>query len=406
MMRAGKALLITLLLMISSLVQAASCEDGLSLALSYEKPLGELARFLEVEVVGEGIRKKFIGEDVIHLGGVTKGVYYIIARWKGVEVGKWVIGVSEENLALNLKLALTDLSLEVKDLEDRPLKDILVEISPRIYGEMKVSDGIILLKAMPSTLTYLLKTSWRSPLYGTMASSSVSITPLEAKLMRSIILPVGDLRVRVVDLGGEPIGGAIIRLAGVEARTDSMGEAIFQQIPLESEDHRSIRYNIEVIRNESLLYSGVIEVSRARTSLTIVIELYDLRVKVEGVLGQPLPYAKVVLRREGVEVGAYAADSGGYLEVRGLPPAIYSIEVDWRGYVGKATISMEDLKAGRIAVIRLPIYAELLGVPLTLQSLIMVILAGILMVIAVAIILIEYILWRGRKLGIYPPKKK
>ena len=60
-----------------------------SISFDYKKPLGRFSRFLEVEFIGDGIRESFIGEDIIDLRALPPGTYYIVARWMGIEVGRW-----------------------------------------------------------------------------------------------------------------------------------------------------------------------------------------------------------------------------------------------------------------------------------------------------------------------------
>ncbi|MEN2974211.1 MAG: hypothetical protein ABDH32_01375 [Candidatus Caldarchaeales archaeon] len=59
----------------------------------------------------------------------------------------------------------------------------------------------------------------------------------------------------------------------------------------------------------------------------------------------------------------------------------------------------------RIIVIELPPYTEILGIPLTFYMFIGLVVGAVFLALAITILLIEYILWRGKKLGIYPPKK-
>ena len=55
-------------------------------------------------------------------------------------------------------------------------------------------------------------------------------------------------------------------------------------------------------------------------------ELYDLKIRVEGAMDQPLPYARITLKRGRVELGTYNADEGGYLIIADLPLSDYTAE--------------------------------------------------------------------------------
>ena len=133
--------------------------------------------------------------------------------------------------------------------------------------------------------------------------------------------------------------------------------------------------------------------------------LYDLKIRVEGAMNQPLPYARITLKRGGVELGTYSADEGGYLIIPALPLSDYMAEAEWKGFKGSTTITKDDLRAGRVAVIKLPPYVEILGIPLTFSSLVILVLGIIVGIVLMVIGLMEYMMWRGRRLGVYPPKK-
>ena len=400
----GKGLAVASILLIALAASTIIPINASRISFNYKKPLGRFSRFLEVEFIGDGVREDVIGEDVIDLRSLPPGTHYVIARWMGVEVGRWAVSIDRGNLALNLDLAMTDMSLRVVDLRGRALQDFTVEVDPDIYGELRTGGGIIAIRTVPTTINYIIRVAWRSPIYGTISSTQVAIAPSEAGRLEEIVLPVGDIRIRVVDPKGRPISGATVSLAGVEAKTDARGEVIYSRVPLEV-DGSPISYELKVSRDGEIIYSGVIEVSRAKTSLVVMVELYDLKIRVEGAADQPLPYARITLRRGGVELGTYSADEGGHLIVSDLPLSDYSAEAEWRGFKGSIIITKDDLKSGRIAVIKLPPYTEILGIPLTFSSLIILVLGIIVGIILIVIGLIEYMMWRGRRLGIYPPKK-
>jgi len=256
----GAAVLILLMSLVALMIIPIHASR---ISFDYKKPLGRFSRFLEVEFIGDGIRESFIGEDVIDLRALPPGTYYIVARWMGVEVGRWVISLDRGNLALNLDLAMTDLSLRVIDLEGRVLQNFMVEIDPNIYGELRSVGGMITIRAVPTTINYVLKVSWRSPTYGTISSTEVSIFPSEVSGLEEIALAVRDVRIRVVDPVGRPISGVTVSLAGIEAKTDARGEVVYSQVPLEV-NGSPISYELKVSRNGEVIYSGVIEVSRLK----------------------------------------------------------------------------------------------------------------------------------------------
>ncbi len=385
-------------------VQAAVFD--LRMRFSYDgKPLGEFAGDLEVKFIKAFSELTFKGKDVIDIKRLPRGTYTVIAYWKGVEVARRTIDLSEVNVGTvtaDIPLAMTDVSFKVVDMLGRPLVDATVDVAPETYGSFSNVGGIITIRAIVTTQAYEFRISWRSPDYGTEASVTIADTPAGLAARREIELPVGDVTVAVVDLKGEPISGAEVSFGGIAKTTDAEGKALFEQVPLES-DGAGISYDIQVKREGFTAFSGAETVSRSKTTITVVGELFTLRVRVVGAAGQGLPFAKVVVKRAGAEIGTFTTDEGGFLEVPKLALSDYEVEAEWKGFRGTATVTKDDLRAGRAVEISLPPYIDLAGIPLTFATFLALIIGLILLVIVLVVILSEYIRWRGRRLGIYPP---
>jgi len=373
---------------------------------SYDgKPLGDFAKDLEVTFEGQGVSVTVSGKDEVTIPGLVRGTYAVTAKWKGVEVGRTPIDLSNVNVGTvtaNVPLALTDVSFTVVDMNGRPLPDASVSLSPETYGTVSNVGGIITIKAIVTTESYELKASWTSPVYGTTAVASVVDTPEGFKAKRTVELPVGTVVVSVVDREGNPIAGAEVTFGKVTKKTDAMGKAYFEQVPLEGEAG-GVSYDITVKREGAVVFSGSETVSKSKTTLTFIGELFTLKVRVVGAAKQPLPYAKVVVKRGGAEIGTFTADESGVVEVPNLPLSDYTVEVEWKDFTGSGTVSKDDLTKGRAVEIPLEPYIEIAGIPLTFGTFVALIIGIILLVIVVVIILSEYIRWRGRRLGIYPP---
>ncbi|RLG07810.1 MAG: hypothetical protein DRN68_04850, partial [Thaumarchaeota archaeon] len=374
---------------------------------NYEgKPLGDLKKDLEITLEGQGVSIKFTGVDKITVTGLVRGTYVITAKWKGVEVAKRTIDLSNVNVGTtvtaDISLALTDVSFRVVDLFGRALKDAKVEVTPDTYGGISNVGGVVTIRAIITTQTYEFKISWTSPVYGTTASKTIADTPEGLKAMKTIELPVGTVTVSVVDTKDRPIVGAEVTFGKVTKTTDAAGKAYFEGVPLEK-DGVGISYDVTIKREGYVVFSGSETVSKARTTITEIGELFTIKVRVVGAAGQGLPFAKVVVKRAGAEIGTYTTDEGGFLEVSKMPLSDYTVEAEWKGFKGSATVSKDDLKAGRAVEISLPPYTEIAGIPLTFGALLALIIGFIILVIVVVILLSEYIRWRGRRLGIYPP---
>jgi len=297
---------------------------------------------------------------------------------------------------------MTDVSFQVVDMLGRPLPDAKVSVAPDTYGGFSNVGGVITIRAIVTTQVYEFKISWASPVYKTEASATIADTPEGLAARKTIELPVGDVTVSVVDLKGEPIAGAEVSFGGVSKTTDADGKAFFEQVPLEKEG-AGISYDIVVKREGYTAFTGAETVSRSKTSITVIGELFTLRVRVIGAAGQGLPFAKVVVKRAGAEIGTYTTDEGGFLELDKMALSDYDVEAEWKGFRGSATVTKDDLKAGRAVEISLPPYTEIAGVPLTFATFLALIIGLVLLVIVLVVILSEYVRWRGRRLGIYPP---
>jgi len=183
-----------------------------------------------------------------------------------------------------------------------------------------------------------------------------------------------------------------VKLGTIVKETDATGRTVFEQVPLEA-NGPPLKYTF-VLTFMGREFTKEYELSTARTSVDLIIDLFTLRVRVVGSAGQPLPYAKVVIRRAGVEIGTFVADESGVVEVPGLLPDNYDIEVNWKGYVGRGIVTADDLVENRIIEISLPPYIEIVGIPLEFRTFTLLIVVMIIAIAAVTILL-QKILGRG-----------
>jgi len=350
----------------------------------------------------------FAGTDVVKVVKLPRGTYKLEITYKpkttSVTFPAYTLDLSNVNIGTvtaEVELPLTDVSFKAVDLQGRSLPGVKVEVTPDLYYELKPPvGGVVTLTAVYKPQIYDVKLTWTSPAYGTTATTSVSDTPAGLN-GKAVALPVGIVTVSVVDLEGKPIGGVPVKLGKITKETDAEGKVMFEQVPLESEG-APIKYTF-VFTIKGKEFSKDYELSTARTSITFIGELFTLKVRVVGAAGQPLPYAKVKVMRGGVEVGTFTADESGVVQVPDLLLDDYSVEASWKGYTGTGAVTKDDLKTGRIVEISLAPYVEIAGIPLEFGTFVALIIGIILLVIVIVIILSEYIRWRGRRLGIYPP---
>jgi hypothetical protein len=338
---------------------------------------------------------------------LARGTYDIVAYWPkegGAEVGRRTVDISRSNVGTvegTVVLALRDVSFTVVDRQGRPLSGARVSVSPDLVRTDDIQlrpDQIFTLLRVPDGRTYDFTIEWTSP-YGTTARAAVRETPAGLQARGSIVVPVDDISVKVVDFDGRPVAGAAIKVAGQDVgSTDSQGVIIVGQVPLDND------YTISVSKEGTEIGSDRVRFTASRTSATIQAGIYDITVLVKGAAGQPIQGALVELIKGGTTIARAATDASGTAVFTKLVGADYTVRAAYEQFSSTASLA----KGTRSAQITLDLYTVLLGVPMTFATFLALIIGLILLVIVVVVIVSEYIRWRGRRLGIYPaaPPKK
>ncbi|BAJ50413.1 hypothetical protein CSUB_C0553 [Candidatus Caldarchaeum subterraneum] len=338
---------------------------------------------------------------------LARSSYDIVALWpdaNGEEVGRRTFDVSRTNVGTvegTVVLALRDLSFNVVDRQGRPVAGARVSVSPNLVREQDIQlrpDSIFTILRVPDGRTYDFTVEWTSP-YGTTARAAVRDTPAGLQSRGSIVIPVDDVTLTVVDFDGRPVAGAAIRFGGQQVgSTDSQGVVIIGQVPLDNE------YQIEVSKDGTTIGGDRVRFTASRTSATIQAGIYDIAVIVKGAAGQPIQGAIVELVRGGTTIATAATDASGSAVFSKVVGADYSVRASYEQFSNSANVA----RGVRSATIVLDLYTILFGVPMTLATFLALIIGLILLVIVVVVIVSEYIRWRGRRLGIYPaaPPKK
>jgi hypothetical protein len=338
---------------------------------------------------------------------LARSTYDIVAKWpdaNGVEIGRRTVDISRSNVGTvegTVVLALRDVSFNVVDRQGRPLSGARVSVSPNLMRADDVQlrpDQIFTLLRIPDGRTYDFTIEWTSP-FGTTARAAVRETPAGLQARGSIVVPVDDISVKVVDFDGRPVAGAAIKFAGQDVgSTDSQGVIIVGQVPLDND------YTISVTKEGTEIGSDRVRFTASRTSATIQAGIYDITVLVKGAAGQPIQGALVELIKGGTTIARAATDASGTAVFTKLVGADYTVRAAYEQFSSTASLA----KGTRSAQITLDLYTVLLGVPMTFATFLALIIGLILLVIVVVVIVSEYIRWRGRRLGIYPaaPPKK
>jgi hypothetical protein len=356
--------------------------------------------------------------DTVTVNRLPRGVYEIEVRFipTGAAIFRRTFDISVVNVGTvqaEAALPFTDLSFEVTDMKGRPLPIApeAVRVEPAdVYDKVSVAGNVVTIGALYTGAPVTITVSYSSPVYGTSADVRVTDTAdgLKARLLggRTLQLPVDDVTVTVVDRKGQPMGGAVVKLGQAPAKsTGGDGRAVFERVPLESAG-RGITYSLSVsVGGVEVTPADArsVELSTARTSVTVIGELFSLPVRVIGTLGQGLAGANVRVVKGAVTVASASTDQGGFAQFDRLVLDTYTVVANYKGYTQEVSVSSADLQAGKVVEITLPIYTELLGIPMPLSTLLALIIGLILLVVVIAIIVSEYRWWRGRRLGVYPP---
>ncbi|GBC70039.1 hypothetical protein HRbin01_01747 [archaeon HR01] len=339
---------------------------------------------------------------------LARSTYDIVAYWPtrdGEEVGRRTFDISRANVGTvegTVTLALRDVSFAIVDRQGRPLLGATVAVSPdlmRPEDKQQRPDGIFSLVRIPDGRTYEFKVTWTHPDFGTSASASVRDTPAGLQDRGSITLPVDDVQIKVVDFDDRPVAGAAITFQGKDVgKTDSQGIIIVGQVPLDN------TYQIAVSKDGTNLGGDSVRFTASRLTATLQVGIYDVVVLVKGAAGQPIPGATVELRKGGAVIKTGATDDSGQVVFQKVIGDDYTVNAVFDPF----TASRDLPKGTRSATLTIDLYTVLFGVPMTFATFLALIIGLILLVIVVAVIVSEYIRWRGRRLGIYPapPPKK
>lgn len=351
--------------------------------------------------------------DSFAITRISSGTYEVRVFFRTIptpiHTQRFVVNVA--NVDAIASLPFTDLEFEVTDRQNRPLPGIRATVDPATYySAISVSGNVISISAILSVAPVNIVISYPSPDYGTTAEFSVRRLPGSFRDIlaggRTLVMPVADVTVKVTDKEGKPVGAAQVRLATTQRTTGADGVAIFERVPLE-DTTGGLRYAFAVFRDGVDVTPAEARsqrLSTARTIIEVIGQLFSIRVRVIGEAGQGLPFATVIMEREGATVATVSADSGGFAVVDSLPLASYQVEARYKGLPSaRSVVSQDAVLAERVIELRLPVFIEILGVPMSLSTFIALIIGLILLVIVIAVIVSEYRWWRGRRLGIYPP---
>jgi len=355
---------------------------------------GQMLEVVVVPPTGESIRFR-TNQDRIVLTGAIPGTYTVYTYWQGVQVGAQTVGITEGNAAVDLRLAIHDLTLTICDAAGQTrLENVQVSIdhpNGSTFVET-VKDGVLSVPTLPEGI-YSLKATWVSP----YSDESVSIGTVTSTL--SSLIQMAELRtavlhvtIRAADPKGRAVGGLEVDLGRAAHVTSPFGEVGFDLVPAGP-------YPVTFFSNGSKIGEATVDVGPSSTSFTIQVNLYDLNVRVIGAQGQGLPLATVFVRKDGSVVQTLNADENGIATATQLIAGDYEVLADYKGFTGSVQVPSSDLVSQRTITVQLAAYAEVLGMTLTFWTFMALMATIVVLVVAIAILIVEYSHWRRRTIA-------
>ncbi|MCS7129611.1 MAG: hypothetical protein NZ919_03125 [Candidatus Caldarchaeum sp.] len=327
---------------------------------------------------------------------LVRGIYEVVAYWPdygGVVVGTMAIAVSGENVAGVMVLALRDVSVKVVGRHGRNLEGAVVSVSPYLLreGELRTSpDGTTSFLRLPDGIVYQFKASWTSS-YGRAAESTVIDTAASLQKRGSIVLPVDDVEIAVLDAEGRPVAGAEVLLDGFSiGLTDAFGKVVAASVPLGQE------YKLTVLKDGSTIANERARLSHSKTSHTATAGIYDLTVFVMGEDGQPIHGASVELLKNGAVVAVSSTDASGKAVFTKIVGGEYSVKASYGNIAAAQTLS----PGIKYATLKLDVFAVFMGVALNFQMTFILAAAAVLALITTAIAVYEILRWRSSHIRI------
>ena len=255
---------------------------------------------------------------------LERGEYNATAYFKKVKVGEALtFNIENESKTLNFACRLTSLNITVVSAQNPAIKIPFVSISlyynftTDLDGGKAVNETVSFQTDINGTVeqhSFLLNAFYEmnASRYGHIFNQT-TFANLEPCAWNNItiVCPERVLYVNVIDWEGKPIENATVELqefmGGIRyiKFTDSAGNATFHCLFGE--------YYLRVYSNGILLIEETVELFNETVTRRIHCTLYNLPicVKVVDCFGQPIPKAKVVLERNGVEIGSNSTGADG-----------------------------------------------------------------------------------------------
>jgi hypothetical protein len=269
-------------------------------------------------VVIEGMEFQ-LKEGSLELAPVQEGVYRLSVRFRGLEVFRGALAVSDD-VDERIEARVYGLKLRFLDAEGKP-----VEVIWRLRAEgleASGSGGSMTMDFVPGmdlelSLTYKFLNESVEVLRFTEGADSLSGR-------EEVRLPIGRLRVAVNWDYGAPFSGNMRLTARGQELTMQLRNGRFESdapFPFGNYSYRLIGGAGAVLGSGSFDHRGEV--------ITITVRTVKISVSVKDLLGTPLPGVEVRVLRGGTLYGTGTTDRTGTVTFERLPEALvpYSVEV-------------------------------------------------------------------------------
>jgi len=234
-------------------------------------------------IILDGVKKRSVdGRAIFQL--VPEGNHSLEVWFKGVKLYEgWAWAgyhptyhFREPATSISLKLNVSDLLVRAVDALGRPVGAVFSVEGPTekvTVKELYRPDGFLNLSQLPMAEYEVKAVNYSEP-FSREVEGSGTFRPGK---LNEIALPIYRVRLRVLDAKGEPVEGAMVSLASLNARSDDDGLAVFEQVPRGS-------YNLTVRWLKVVVYSGNLSVESAK-ELDVKASIYDIKIEMRDLDG-------------------------------------------------------------------------------------------------------------------------
>ncbi len=300
------------------------------------------------------------GDGATSLVPWKPGIYSVNVFVHDVLVGEATVDglIGEASVTCDVKYVVA----HVYDANSEPLQGAAVELfldGKLICHNVTDENGEIALGFLPGNVTYTVEVLYCDVIVLFMENVTVM-------QLTSLYCEVGDFSVKVTDIDGKPVQGAMVTVAMLNgtlcktATTDEEGKAFFERLPL------TVLYRIAIEIDENVVENITVSVSN-NLILNFTVPVRDLKVKVIDAIGNPVGNATVYLQLpNGSLIDKATTNSRGEVEFEKLMLGQYKVKV----CVGNRCITVDvDLSAENYVEVKLKYTVVIFATPLQIWHL-------------------------------------